>query len=320
MFLETLGFLLFGFVLLVISSEYLVKGLSKIAICLNMNEFTIGFMVVAMATSLPELIIGINSAFDGVPSLSLGNVIGANIIDLTLIVGIIAILRRGIKIETKTVKTDSVYMFLIALLPLALFLDGELSRYDGLILLGSFVMYLWRLFNQERRFRDRLLCENKRELYVGIFMAIVCVCLLYVSANIVVDASRIIAEKYLMVPPILVGLLMLSFGTTLPELTFETRAIFMKHQYMALGDLIGSVILNSSLVLGVTSIICPITADPMIFMTSAFFLVVVAFLFMTFVEAEGHILWQEGVALILLYVLFLIFELNLNFFENGGMI
>ncbi len=320
MLLENLGFLLFGCIILIISSEYLVKSLTKIAVCLNVNEFTIGFIIVALATSLPELIIGVTSAVDGIPSLSLGNVIGANIIDLTLIVGIIAILRRGIRIETKTVKTDSVYMFLIALLPLVLFLDGELTRYDGLILLGSFSMYLWRLFNQERRFRDRLLYEDKRELYVGLSMAILCFCLLYVSANIVVNAAMAIAENYLMVPPILIGLFMLSFGTTLPELTFETRAIFMKHQYIALGDLIGSVILNSSLVLGVVSMIHPISADPLIFMTSAFFLVVVAFLFMTFVEAEGHILWQEGVALILLYVLFLIFELNLRFFENGGLI
>jgi len=314
MFLDNLGMLLIGFILLILSSEYLVKSLTRVGICLDMSEFVIGFIIVALATSIPELIIGINSAFEGVPSLSLGNVIGANIIDLTLVVGIVALLRRGIRIETKTVKTDSTYMFIIALLPLVLFLDGELSRYDGLILLGAFTLYIWRLFNQEHRFRDRLKGADKRELLPNLIYASICLMVLFFSANIIVDASRVIAEDYLNVPPILVGLFMISFGTTLPELTFETRAIFMKHQYMALGDLIGSVIANSSLVLGITSMIHPINADPLIFMTSAFFLVVVAFFFMTLVEVEKHILWQEGIALILLYVLFLIVELNLRFF------
>ncbi|RLI95898.1 MAG: hypothetical protein DRO92_00775 [Candidatus Altiarchaeales archaeon] len=317
MLLEAVCLLILGLIVLVLSSEFLVKALTNIAICLDLNEFVIGFIIVAFATSIPELIIGINSAIDEIPSLSLGNVIGANIIDLTLVIGIVTVLKRGIRIETKTVKTDSFYMFIIALLPLILMLDGVLTRMDGIMLLVVFFLYLWRLFNQERRFKERLSSTNMKKLYPNIFIAIICIILLYTSAKFVVESSKTIAENYFGVPYMLIGLFMISFGTTLPELTFETRAIFMKHKYMALGDLIGSVITNSSFVLGITAIICPINADPIIFMTSAFFLVVVSFLFMTFVEAERHILWQEGIALILLYILFMIVELNLRFLNHG---
>jgi cation:H+ antiporter len=122
--------------------------------------------------------------------------------------------------------------------------------------------------------------------------------------------------EYLGVPPILIGLFLISIGTTMPELIFEMKAVVSNHQNMALGDLIGSVITNSTLVLGLTAIIFPIQAgDFLVYMTSTFFMLTVAFLFMTFIEAERHILWQEGVGLILLYVLFVIVELSMHRFE-----
>jgi cation:H+ antiporter len=109
---------------------------------------------------------------------------------------------------------------------------------------------------------------------------------------------------------------MISFGTTLPELTFESKAILARHRYMALGDLIGSVVANSTLILGIVAVIHPITiTNFLIFLTSSFFMITVAFLFMTFIECEKHILWQEGIALILLYILFVIIELNIRSLE-----
>ncbi len=322
MLLDTLGLLILGFILLIISSQFLVKSLTRIAVCLDLNEFIIGFIIVALATSIPELIIGIDSALAGKPTLALGNVLGANIIDLTLVVGIIVLLKRGITIETKTVKTDSFWMLLIAILPLLLISDGELTPLpDGVLLIGAFCVYLWRLFSQEKRFRERLTHADKKELYPNLIIAVVFIVILFISADFVVDSSIEIADKYLGVPYMLVGLFLISFGTTLPELTFETRAIFMKHKYLALGDLIGSVVTNSSLVLGVTTMIHPIKlVDPLIFMTSGLFLIVVAALFTTLVEVERHILWQEGVILIMLYILFMIIELNLKFFQSGGVL
>lgn len=316
MLIENLLLFIGACIVLIISAEFLVKSLTKVAFYLGLSEFVVGFMIVALATSIPELFVGITSALEGNPKLSVGNVIGANIIDLTLVIGIVTILRRGIKVETKAVRTDTLYMFIIAALPLILMMDQKICRFDGLILLIAFFLYVLRLFKQEKRFRETIDHVHKREFVKNAIFTCVSIILLLLSADFLVRYASSLAIE-LSVPPILIGLLPISLGTTLPELTFEAKAVLMRHRYMALGDLIGSVVANTTLVLGTVALISehPIEPNFLLFLTSSFFMIVVAFLFTTFVEAEKHILWQEGVALILLYVLFVIVLFNIRTVE-----
>jgi len=326
MIIDLLYFIM-GCLVLVKSADIVVKSLSRIAAYFRMTEFVIGFIVMAFATSVPELFIGIFSAIGGRPDIALGNVIGANIIDLTLVIGIAALLKRGIKIETKAVKTDTAYMFLIALLPVILMLDNEMSRIDGIILIIVFVLYLIKLLAQSKRFREAERGLERKEFYRYLIFFITGIILLSGSAHLIIVSVENIADKSGLItetendesgPTLIyymIALLVVSIGTTLPELTFESKAILSDHQYMALGDCIGSVIANSTLVLGVTALIHPIETDFLLFITSAFFMLTVAFLFMTFIEAEKHILWQEAVALILLYVLFIIVTIAVGSYE-----
>ncbi len=325
MFLTDLMLFILTCLILVKSAETLIGTLSKIASYLRVTEFVIGFMIMAFATSIPELFIGISSAIESTiehpkTSLALGNVIGANIIDLTLVIGIAAILRRNIKVETKAVKTDTLYMFLIATLPIILMMDQEISRIDGVILLFAFAIYVLRLLTQEGRFRGKIKTDvPKKEFHKNLVFFVISISFLFISAHFLIKYAHALAFG-LGVPEILIGLFLISLGTTLPELTFTSKAVLSEHQYMALGDLIGSVIANSTLVLGLTAIIFPIqviqAADFSLCLISAFFMLTVAFLFMTFIEAEKHIIWQEGVALIFLYVLFMIVILSIGSFET----
>jgi cation:H+ antiporter len=310
----TLLYFLGACVVLVVSAELLVKALLRIAQYYKLSEFVIGFMVVALATTIPELFIGITSALNRNSALALGNVIGANIIDLTLVIGIVTILRGGIKVETKAVRTDTLYMFFIMMLPLLLMLDHEISRFDGCILLIAFFLYVLRLITQEKRFKDRLGGIVKKEFITSVIISCISIAFLFLSSGWVVKYASQMAME-LTVPPILIGLFFISFGTTLPELTFEAKSILTRHRYMALGDLIGNVVAKSTLVLGVTAIIHPIEADFLLFLTSTFFMLIVAFLFTTFIDVEKHILVQEGIALIILYILFIIIELNIRLLE-----
>jgi len=303
---------IFSCIALVISAELLVKALTKIAFYLRLTEFAVGFMVVALATSIPELFIGITSALKGTPELSLGNVIGANIMDLTLIIGIVALIRKGITIETKTVRTDTLYMFVITLLPLILMLDMEISKFDGFILLAAFFLYAARILRQERRFKDIINNVPRKTFLISITIAVASLVTLLISANFVSQSATTLAAQF-MLPPIIIGLFIISIGTTLPELTFETTAVLSKHRYMAFGDLLGSVVANSTLVLGVTAIIHPISANFLLFITSATFMVVFSFLFMTFVESEKKITVHEGIALIMVYILFVVVMFNMQF-------
>jgi len=310
----TLVYFLGACSLLVISAELLMNSFLKIAQYYRLSEFVIGFMIVALATVIPELLIGVNAALAQSPSLALGNVIGANIIDLTLVIGVITILKGGIKIETKAVRTDTPLMFFVAMLPLLLMLDKELSQFDGVVLLIAFFLYVWRIISQEKKFKDRLPSVPKSEFLLHMVIALISLAFIYVFSMLVVNTAVLLAEEFSF-PLILIGLFFISFGTTLPEFTFETRSILTRHRYMALGDIIGSVVARSTLVLGVTAIIAPIQADYLLFLTSAFFMLIVAFLFMTLIDVEKHILVQEGIALIILYILFIIIELNIRVLE-----
>lgn len=302
-------------IVLIISAELLLKSLTRIAYYMHMSDFVIGFMVVAVATSIPELFVGITSAIEGAPELALGNVIGANIINLTLIVGIITLMKRGLKVQTKTVRTDTLYMFSITLLPTILMLDHQISRFDGFILLVAFFLYVIRLFKQERRFREKIKAVSHKAFIGNLLIVIISVMLLLLSADVIARSAKELAVE-LSVPAILIGLFMISLGTTLPELTFASKAVLSKHRYMALGDLLGSVVANTTLVLGTTALIHPIYPDFLLFITSAMFMVVISFLFMTFVESEKKITVQEGIALLLLYVLFIIVLSNIGLIEK----
>jgi len=297
------------------SAEFLVKSLTKIASFLGWTEFAIGFIIMAIATSVPELFVGITSALNKNSALALGTVIGSNIVDLTLVIGIVALLAKGIRIESKTIRTDTLYMFGIATLPVILMVQGnEISRFDGYLLLSVFFLYVIKLLKQKGRFRKAIDTVPIKEFFSAIGLSCFSIVVLFFSSDFVVRYASLLSID-LMLPPILIGLFVIAFGTSLPELTFEIKAVRTGHRGMALGDLLGSVIANSTLVLGVTALIYPIDADFLLFLTSASFMLLVAFLFVTFTESEEMISWQEGIALILLYVFFVIVELNVRLLQ-----
>ena len=128
--------LIIAVIALIKSADLVVKTLTRIAIYFKLSEFTIGFIVLAIATSIPELFVAITSAFAKIPELSLGDVLGANIVDLTLVVGVVFILSNGLRIKSEIAKKDIFYMIVLSILPLVLMLDQQLSRLDGIVLLS----------------------------------------------------------------------------------------------------------------------------------------------------------------------------------------
>ena len=309
MITTNLLFFLGACIVLIASGGLLVKSLSKIASFLRMSEFVVGFIIMGIATTIPELFVGIASALDKMPSLSLGNVIGSNIVNVTLILGIVILLSKGIKIESHTMKTDALYAFFISAVPIVLmFIGRSLSRIDGIILLGIYLVYTWWLIRARKEFRKELKETVKKWEIVGytsIFVA--CIFVLFISARFVTKYGELLAIDFGM-PDIMIGLFLVAIGTSLPELVFGIKAVRMKHPTMALGDITGAIVSNSTLVLGITALIYPITAHFLSFIVSGAFMVVACFLFATFVESGNRLYWKEGIAMVLLYVLFIIVE------------
>jgi cation:H+ antiporter len=321
MLITNLVFFLVACVLLVQSNNYLVKSLAKLSSVLRINEFSLGFILVAVATSLSELFVGIMSALRGTPQLSVGNVIGANILDMTFIIGIAAILAKSISIESKIIKKDMIYMMLITMLPVVLMVDHYfwnsiglfpgmvegLSRIDGVILIAVFLAYMFTLIKQESKFSKIVEQTPKTQTIKYLGYTLVSLALLLLTASYAVDYAKLISID-LNLSPLLIGIFLISIGTTMPELVFTSKSVLSSHQSMAVGDIVGSVITNSTLVLGVTALIHPISVNTLVYFTSTLFMLFSALIFFTLAESDNKITWTEGITLLTLYIFFTIIE------------
>lgn len=308
MLLVSILLLILSCIFLVLSGVGLVKSLTKISYFLRISEYIIAFVLMALATSLPELLVGITSAMNKVSSLSLGNVIGSNIADIALVGSIAILVARGIKVKSKKIKKDVLLLIPISVLPIVLFFIGNaLSRTDGIILIIAAVIYFRYVIQRRKGFKKKIkekVTKLEVVFYSMAFLAFLF--LLFASSHFVVKYAVEIARS-MNVSYLLVGLFMVALGTSLPELTFETIAV-RKHPEMALGDLIGSVATNCTVVLGITALLWPITSSLFAVLTTSVFMFIFIFLFATFVHSGSKLYVMEGIALLLLYLLFIFIE------------
>jgi cation:H+ antiporter len=316
--------------LLAIAGDWLVKALNRIARFLGWKEFVISFFLMSFATSLPELFVGISSAVRGIPELSFGNIIGQNIVHFTLSVGICLLFIKELHVESKTVQTSAVFTFFASLLPLVLVFDGSLSRGDGIALILLFLLYAGWLFSKKEYFSMTYghagahtesdhengnsvghisgVITRARQLFrdFGLFLA--GGVLLVAAAFGIVRSSEFFAGFFAF-PIVLVGVLIVSIGTALPETYFSVAAARRGKGWMLVGNLLGATAVSSSLVLGIVAIIRPIViADPSPFFINRIFLFASAIFFLLFLRTGRKIGKVEGVLLLALYVLFVIFE------------
>ncbi|MBU0756492.1 MAG: calcium/sodium antiporter [Nanoarchaeota archaeon] len=325
MILLNILFFIISCAVLVKSADFLLKSLIKISSFLKVHEFTIGFILMSVSTSLPELSVGIISGINKEPSLALGTAIGSIIINLTLVIGIVTLLARKIKIRSSIVRKDLVYMVMIAASPVILMVDHlvwnffgidavpGLSRVDGITLLMIFALYMLNILVQEKKVhskanKDRI---SKKEVFKHILFFLGSLVLLLISAQYTVEYAGNISLD-LGISRLMMGLLIVALGTSLPELVFQLNAVMRHYEDMAIGDLIGSVINNATLVLGVTAIIHPITGNLAMFISSSLFMMIVTFIFLTFAESGKELTWREGMSLIFLYLFFIMGELFLR--------
>lgn len=286
----------------------LVKYLTKIGYYHHMGEFAISFILMAFATSLPELFVAVSSALKGAPELAIGTALGSNIADLTLVIGIAVIAAGKIRVKSLIKKKDIVYMSGIIFILILLMMDGSLSRPDAMILLLIYAYYIYRLFTQKKQFESDRVEVTKKEYYKSIGGFIASIVGLVISAELLVSSIEKVAE-IINVPLMLVGLVVVAIGTSLPELSFELTAIKEKKQDMVLGDIMGSVVTNAALILGVVAMINPVdNLDLGLINTSLIFLAIITLGVLFFVKNDGKLTIREAIALIVLYLIFISME------------
>jgi len=306
---------LISLAMLYFSGGWIIDGLLKVARFLKWREFVLAFIIVALAATLPNLFVGIASALHKVPQLSFGDIVGGNVIDLTLIVAIAALIAGGLPAQSRTVQTTSLFTIIFACLPIFLILDGILGRGDGLILIFAYFFYLLWLFSKKERFtlvyndeghsvlkQFKLFLQSLGKIIVGVLF------LVLASEGIV--RSSLYFVKVLNVPISLIGILVVSLGNSIPEGYFAIVSAKRGYTWMILGDLMGSIIAPSTLVLGIVSLICPIQIfDLPHFAIARVFLILAAIFFFFFVRTGRKVSTKEAIFLLIFYVLFLLSEL-----------
>ena len=303
------------------SGSLLVKSIMKVTRYLGWREFVVAFLVMAFASSLPNLFVGINSAIHQIPQLSLGDVLGGNLVVLTLIIAL-AILVSGATLPTNSrmVQTSAIFTIIVAILPLILLLDGTLGRGDGLILLLCFFGYIFWIFSKEERFKKiynhedeeiEIIKDLKEFTKNLVIMALSLILLLGASEGVVLTVRFFVSNFNL--PLELIAILVVGLGNALPEGYFAIVSAKKGQTWMILGDLMGSVIVPSTLVLGIVALIHPIRVfnfSP--FAIARIFLILAAFLFLIVIRSGQKITKKEAWFLIFLYVIFVVVEIMIG--------
>jgi cation:H+ antiporter len=313
-----LGLIFFFSLFLIKATDILIINIKRLAKTTRLGEFAVTTMILALATSLPELFVGITSALEGTPSLSLGNIIGSNIANLSLVIGGAALIGGTVSVRGRFLRRDVFYAFLAGAAPMVLLFDKTLSRVDGLILLALYGFYNFvvlterkvRVAEEEeegvlRRLLRRLNHQGGGKELAWIFLG---VALLLFSADMIVRVAGWMALS-LHIPLLLIGLFVVAVGTSLPELAFELKAVRAHKPGMVFGDLLGSIVANGTLVIGVTSLLAPIKIRAFEEYLLATMIFVATFaLFYLFIRTKRRLERWEGAALLGVYLLFVFLE------------
>ena len=256
--IESIGLLIFGSTMLYLGSEWIVKGGIGVAERYGISTIVIGLTVVAFGTSLPELLVSLNAAFQGSSSLAIGNAIGSNIANVGLVLSLSAFI-FPITMNYSLIRRDiSVYLFSCAVFVI-FSLDGRLSKFEGAFFVNTLLFYI--IYSIKKPVKNDIDLEdfnggNMGEMFLFIIFGIVGLAL---GADLFVEGSVFIA-RYFGISEVVIGMSIVAFGTSLPELATSAMAAYKKESAISIGNIIGSNIFNILCVLGVTSVVQPLSA------------------------------------------------------------
>jgi len=245
-----------GLVLLVKGSDYLVDGASRLATGLGVSSMVIGLTIVAYGTSLPEFAVSFVASLDGIDDIALGNVIGSNIANVCLILGLSAVI-RPLKVHVSIVKKEMLIMLGAALAMTFMLWDGVIDRTDGAILLIGFAAYLTFFTHEVIKANKSGAKHQHAPFWRNALMIVGGLVAISLGARLLVNSSVNVA-RYIGVSEYVIGLTVIAVGTSLPELAASAMASYKNKGEIAVGNIIGSVSFNILLVLGACAVILPL--------------------------------------------------------------
>ena len=302
--------LLISLVLIAIISEKFVAYVSKIAEIFRLSQMAAGFILLSVSTSLPEMLVSIIASLKGEGGLSFGNVLGSNVANLTIIMGIAVIISQTkVLINDESQKDIIQFLFLSSIIPLFVVQRGSLSLVLSIVLLILFVYFSFIVSTEASKTTVLKPPNVKDELLLGVKF-IISLTLLIIVSKYTVDSSINIAD-FFGIPPSIIGATIVGLGTSLPELATTTQAFKKGLNDMALGNLIGSCITNLTLILGVTSLVSFSLVNTIAAGSIMFFALLSTMTVWYIVSAKKSFGRRTALILIVIYLLFILQELGL---------
>jgi cation:H+ antiporter len=263
--------LIVGLIIVILTADVATKRLLNLSRYFRLSEFITSFIIAGIVAVLPELSIGIIAALEGSSSLGFGVILGANVADLTLVLGLVLVFSKRLTLDSSTIKHVRISI-LALVLPVLLFVDGEISRIDGAILVGVFVVYIVFMLKTKTPEDSAKMRSGRRKFAIDTVILIAALVLLFVGGNIITGSSQDLSIQ-LGLPLFVIGLVV-AIGTCLPELAFALRAAKTKHAELGLGNIFGNVLADSMLTIGIIALIQPIKpAQPIIALSTGVFMV-----------------------------------------------
>ncbi|MDD5696850.1 MAG: calcium/sodium antiporter [Candidatus Pacebacteria bacterium] len=315
-----LPYLLFilGFIFLIKGADYLVDGASSLAKKLGLSPLFVGLTIVAFGTSAPELFVNIAASIEGSAGIAIGNVVGSNIANILLILGLSAMI-YPLRAKDSTLRTEIPLAFLAVLALLVSvndrLIDGlsfnALSRSEGLMFWLFFIIFIYYTFGiikNPNKEKDEQIKERKGAM-IALMISGGLIALVF-GSKLIVDNGLIIASA-LGISEALVGLTLIAVGTSLPELATSAMAAYRKKPDIAIGNIVGSNIFNIFFVLGTSSLVRPIAFDPALNFDIIATLLATFGLLLAFFVGKKKVLerWQ-GCGFLFLYLLYIVYLIN----------
>jgi|TARA_B110001454_G_scaffold210575_1_gene225224 cation:H+ antiporter len=313
-------FFLFGLVLLYLGGEALVKGAVSLALKLKISTLVAGMTIVSFATSAPELLVSLGAALKGHTDITFGNVIGSNIANIALVLGLAAVLFR-LNINPQTKKISFPFLFLSSLIfGLVLYFFNGISFWVGvafLILLVFFIIYLIRKSRKEYLqtaiVDDELLKkESQTSLYKSVLYLVIGITLLKYGADYFVDGAIVLAKVF-SVSDRVIAVTVIAIGTSIPELATTVIAAIKKEESLAVGNLIGSNIFNILAVLGLTALIKDIPlVDEQLFRTDYLLMMGITISLGVFIYlfSKNKLSRKEGAIFLAVYIAYILYTIS----------
>jgi len=309
--------LILGLVALIVGGEFLVRASIKLALRLKVSALVIGMTVVSFGTSAPELLVSIEAALSGHPDVSIGAVIGSNISNLGLVLGITVII-FPIVVNKDSIKIDWPLMMLASILFYFFALDEQLVFYEGVVLFSILVLFTTWLMLRSRK--ESLVIDELKEVAeknanASIWKDILLLCLgligLYYGAEWLIESVVVIARDF-NISEKFISVSIVAFGTSLPELVTSTVAAFRRETDISIGNLVGSNVFNIMAILGITSMVHPVRINPSINSFDVYYMLAISALLLPLMLLKKKLNAPKGVILLVLYVVYIGLSLSIE--------